>query len=248
MIPIPPYSEQSRIASNLDEIFEGINSAAANANKNLACARELFNNYLNSLFIQKGEGWVNKNLGDICENLDSKRVPITKSERVSGNTPYYGASGIVDYVSGYLFNENVLLISEDGANLLARTYPIAFSVTGKSWVNNHAHVVRFSCLETQKIVEFYLNYISLAPYVSGMAQPKLNQKSLNAIAIPVPPMTEQVRIIETVETLQSGVERLEAIYREKLNALACLREAVLHKALAGELTSQSVKTAHEAAE
>ena len=71
--------------------------------------------------------WETKKLGDICENLDSKRVPITKSKRVSGDIPYYGASGVVDYVADYIFDEDLLLVSEDGANLLARTYPIAFS-------------------------------------------------------------------------------------------------------------------------
>ena len=186
-IPLPPLAEQRRIVAILNEASAGIDTAVTNAEKNLSSARELFDSYLNSVFIQKGEGWTDKKFGDLCENLDSRRIPITKSDRLKGQIPYYGASGIVDYVSGHLFDEDILLISEDGANLLARTYPISFSVRGKSWVNNHAHVVRFNRFETQKIVEFYLNSISLAAYVSGMAQPKLNQKSLNAIPVPVPP-------------------------------------------------------------
>ena len=129
--------------------------------------------------------WVNKSLNEICENLDSKRVPITKSKRISGRIPYYGASGIVNYVDGYLFNEDLLLVSEDGANLLARTYPIAFSISGKTWVNNHAHVLKFEKTEKRNYVEYYLNSISLKPYVSGMAQPKLNQKSLNNIQVTI---------------------------------------------------------------
>jgi type I restriction enzyme S subunit len=247
-ISFPPLPEQKRIVAILDEAFEGIDTAVANTEKNLANARELFDSYIKSVFAKRGEGWAEKNIGAICENLDSRRVPITKSERVKGEIPYYGASGIVDYVSGHLFDEDILLISEDGANLIARTYPIAFSVVGKSWVNNHAHVVRFSRLETQKIVELYLNSISLAPYVSGMAQPKLNQKSLNAIAIPVPPIAEQARIVETAEMLRAGVKRLEAIDREKLVALANLRQAILRKAFAGELTEQPDKALREAAE
>jgi type I restriction enzyme S subunit len=105
---------------------------------------------------------------------------------VAGDIPYYGASGVVDHVADYLFDEDLLLISEDGANLLARTYPIAFSISGKSWVNNHAHVLRFNDPDTQEFVRLYLNSISLEPYVSGMAQPKLNQKQLNRIPIPFP--------------------------------------------------------------
>ncbi len=247
-IHIPSPAEQARVVAILDEAFEGIDAAVANTKKNLANARELFESYLNSVFSQKGREWVRKRLDDIGENLDSRRVPVTKSKRVIGDIPYYGASGIVDYVSGHLFDEDILLISEDGANLLARTYPIAFSVSGKSWVNNHAHVVRFNHPKTQKIVELYLNSISLAPYVSGMAQPKLNQKSLNSIPVPVPPMAEQVRVVETAEALQASVERLEEVYREKLDALAELKQSILRKAFAGELTARSPNALREAAE
>ncbi|WP_244913298.1 PDDEXK nuclease domain-containing protein [Phormidesmis priestleyi] len=151
--------------------------------------------------------WETKNLGDICENLDSKRVPVTQSSRKAGIIPYYGASGIVDYVADYIFDEDLLLVSEDGANLLARTYPIAFSIRGKAWVNNHAHVLRFAERTTQSFVEYYLNSISLEPYVSGMAQPKLNQKSLNSINILIPPIPEQKRIVAIVDQAFEGIDR-----------------------------------------
>jgi type I restriction enzyme S subunit len=153
------------------------------------------------------KGWEVKTLNEISENLDSKRVPITKSVRAEGSIPYYGASGIVDYVADYLFNESLLCISEDGANLLARTYPIAFSIAGKTWVNNHAHVLRFKNPTTQKFVEMYLNSIKLDDFVSGMAQPKLNQKMLNKIRIPLPPLPEQQRIVSILDKCFSAIER-----------------------------------------
>ena len=149
-------------------------------------------------------------LGDICENLDSKRKPVTKSDRNKGQYPYYGASGIVDYVGNYLFDERLLLISEDGANLLARSTPIAFSISGKVWVNNHAHVLRFSDMATQKFVEYYLNSVSIAIYVTGAAQPKLNQEALNSIEIPLPPLEEQRRIVAEIEGFQNEITRLES--------------------------------------
>ncbi|MBF2006341.1 MAG: restriction endonuclease subunit S [Chlorogloeopsis fritschii C42_A2020_084] len=152
-------------------------------------------------------GWEIKYLDKLCENLDSKRVPITKFSRKSGNIPYYGASGIVDYVDNYIFDEDLLLVSEDGANLLARSYPIAFSITGKTWVNNNAHVLRFKEKITQSFIEYYLNSISLEPYVSGMAQPKLNQKSLNSIPIPFPPLPEQRRIVAILDEAFEGIDR-----------------------------------------
>ena len=149
-------------------------------------------------------------LGDICENLDSKRKPVTKSDRNKGQYPYYGASGVVDYVDNYLFDEDLLLVSEDGANLLARSTPIAFSVSGKVWVNNHAHVLRFPEMATQRFVEYYLNSVSIANYVTGAAQPKLNQESLNSIEIPLPPLEEQRRIVAEIEGYQKEIVRMES--------------------------------------
>ena len=150
---------------------------------------------------------------------DGKRVPITKSDRTIGQYPYYGASGIVDYVSDYIFDEDLLLVSEDGANLLARVTPIAFSVSGKIWVNNHAHVLRFNNLETQKYIEFYLNSINLENYITGSAQPKLNQQALNTIKIPLPSQDNQKAIVAQIEKEQQLVnanKELIQIYERKI--------------------------------
>lgn len=235
----PPLSEQKRIVAILDEAFAAIDQAIANTEKNLASARELFESTLNTIFTQKGEGWEDMTFGQICENLDSKRIPITKSQRASGEIPYYGASGVVDHVADFIFNEDLLLVSEDGANLLARTYPIAFSISGKTWVNNHAHVLRFEKIQSQKFVEYYLNSISLAPYVSGMAQPKLNQKSLNSIPVPFPPAKEQEKIVEKLDILRNEIEILENIYQQKLASLNELKQSLLQKAFSGELTTDT---------
>lgn len=180
-IPVPPLTEQKQIVQLLDKAFANIDRARANIERNIHNARELFQSKLNDIFSQQGEGWEEKKLGEVCENLDRQRIPITKSKRVSGEIPYYGASGVVDHVNEFIFDEDLLLVSEDGANLLTRTYPIAFSISGKTWVNNHAHVLRFSNMATQKFVEYYLNSIKLDEFISGMAQPKLNQRKLNSI-------------------------------------------------------------------
>lgn len=125
-------------------------------------------------------------LPELGENLDNKRIPITGGNRKAGEYPYYGASGIVDYVADYIFDDDLLLISEDGANLVARVTPIAFSSTGKVWINNHAHVIKFKSMAMQCYVENLLNMMDISPYVTGTAQPKLNQAKLNSIPIPVP--------------------------------------------------------------
>jgi len=228
--------EQQRIVSILDECFAAIDKAKANAEQNLKNAKELFESYLQGVF--ENRDWETRTINQVSENLDSKRVPITKSKRKSGDVPYYGASGIVDYVAEHLFDEDLLCISEDGANLLARTYPIAFSISGKTWVNNHAHVLRFSNQITQKFVEIYINSIKIDDFVSGMAQPKLNQAMLNKIPVPFPTLQEQQAIVRQLDALRSETQKLEAVYQKKINDLEELKKSILQKAFAGELTAE----------
>ncbi len=248
-IPIPPLEEQQQIVQILDQAFAKIDQAIANLKQNIQNAEDLFQSKLNQIFSQQGEGgvqslpkgWEEKKLGEVCENLDRKRVPITKSKRESGEIPYYGASGIVDYVKDYLFDEELLLVSEDGANLLARTYPIAFSISGKTWVNNHAHVLRFKDQIDQKFIELYLNSISLEPYVSGMAQPKLNQKKLNSIKVPDVSKKEKEIIVKNILLVKENTNSLIEKYESKLKNLEELKKSLLEKAFSGELTSKGVE-------
>lgn len=135
----------------------------------------------------------------ISQNCDNQRKPVTSENRIAGEYPYYGASGIVDHVNDYIFDGDYLLVSEDGANLLARSTPIAFSISGKNWVNNHVHVLYFESYATRKYVEFHLNSIDLSPWISGGAQPKLNQKNLNKIEIPLPSLEKQARIVAILD-------------------------------------------------
>ena len=163
--------------------------------------------------------WEMVELGGLYKNLDGKRKPVTKSFRTKGVYPYYGASGIVDYVEDYIYDEELLLVSEDGANLLARSTPIAFSVNGKIWVNNHAHVLKFKNRDTQRYIEIYLNSIDISMYVTGAAQPKLNQQNLNRISIPLPSINEQADIVKRIDLelqLVSTSEQLIIIFEQKI--------------------------------
>jgi type I restriction enzyme S subunit len=172
-------------------------------------------------------GWQIRTLDQISTNLDSRRVPITKNIRSSGEYPYYGASGIVDYVDDYIFDEDALLISEDGANLLARSTPIAFPASGKYWVNNHAHILKFDTPITQRFVELYLESIPLDEYITGAAQPKLNQRALNSIPIPVPPLPEQQRIIGILDEALDGIAVAKANAEKNLQNARALFECHL---------------------
>src|SRR5690606_37536378 len=112
--------------------------------------------------------------------------------------PYYGASGIIDYVNDYLFDDELILLGEDGANILSRATPLAFMVEGKVWVNNHAHVLKTRDGYDRKFVTEYLESIKYDKYNTGTAQPKLNKEVCLSIPIVVPPLSEQKRIAEVL--------------------------------------------------
>lgn len=227
-------SEQRRIVAILDETFAGIATVKANTEKNLRNAREVFEGYRRSAFHNRS--WKVASLDSIATNLDSRRIPIAKSDRKAGSYPYYGASGIVDYVADYIFEGDALLVSEDGANLLARSTPIAFSVSGKYWVNNHAHILQFDDMQTQRFIEFYLESIPLDDYVTGAAQPKLTQKALNSIPIPLPPTSkEREKVVAKIEALQAETRHLESLATRKLAALDELKQSLLQRAFSGQL-------------
>ncbi|EKQ6494283.1 TPA: restriction endonuclease subunit S [Klebsiella pneumoniae] len=199
-IPCPNNPEKSlAIQSAIVRILDKFTELTAELTAELNMRKKQYNYYRDQL-LSFDEGEVEwKMLGDLGENLDSKRKPITSGLREAGSIPYYGASGIVDYVKDYIFDGDFLLISEDGANLLARNTPIAFSISGKSWVNNHAHVIKFDSYAERRYVEYYLNSIDLAPYISGAAQPKLNKKNLESIRIPNPSPEDKERIVSILD-------------------------------------------------
>ena len=234
-IPIPSLAEQERIVEILDREFERIDALKANAEQNLQHAKDLFQSALKQE-LQPKEGWETKTISEISENLDYKRVPVTKKDRKEGVYPYYGASGIVDYVDGYLFDEDLLLVSEDGANLLARSTPIAFSVSGKIWVNNHAHILRFANIELQKFVEYFFANYDISKYVTGAAQPKFNQKALNNIVVSYPTdIVEQRKVVSCLDKLKGHCTALEENYKKTIVLCDDMKQALLRKAFNGEL-------------
>jgi type I restriction enzyme S subunit len=144
-------------------------------------------------------GWEIKPLGELCDILDSKRKPVTKSDRVPGPYPYYGATGIQDFVADFIFDEPLVLVGEDGAKWESGE-STAFPVQGKYWVNNHAHVVRpFRDRLLDNWLIYFLNHSDLNEYVSGLTVPKLNQGSLREIRIPLAPIEEQRRIVTLLD-------------------------------------------------
>jgi len=223
---VPLLEEQRRVVSRLDAAFEKIDRAIELTEKNMAHAKGLYTSARNKA-IQELAGDEYKFINDIGTNLDSKRIPITKNRRKSGPYPYYGASGIVDYVSEYIFDQESLLISEDGANILARSTPIAFVASGRYWVNNHAHIYAFPSSVTLKYIEYYLENTDLKPFVTGAAQPKLSQGNLNKIPIFIPFMVTQEKIVYVISQTKEASETLCVLYEDKLNHLKSLKQSML---------------------
>lgn len=188
--------------------------------------------------------WVWCRFGEIVINRDADRIPVSKAERAKRDKiyDYYGASGIIDKIDDYLFNEDLLLIGEDGANLLNRSTPIAFIASGKYWVNNHAHVLQMYPNIDIHYLCYFINAINLSDYVTGTAQPKMNQQKMNSIVVPLPPLNEQKRIVNQIEKLlprcdelaktENSLQELERSFPQKL------RDSLLQSAIQGKLTTR----------
>ncbi len=151
--------------------------------------------------------WEEKRLEDVVEFLDEKRKPLEAGKRVAGKYPYYGASGIIDYVEDYIFDEELILLSEDGANILDRNYRVCFLAKGKYWVNNHAHVMKAKKGNLNYFICEELETFDYRKYNSGGAQPKLNQASCRSIVVKIPSLSEQQKIADFLSALDTVIQK-----------------------------------------
>ena len=166
--------------------------------------------------------WPIAKLGDLTVNLDTKRKPVKGPDRKPGPYPYYGASGIVDYVDGYIFDGEHLLIAEDGENLRTRQTPIAFRACGKFWVNNHAHIVVGNERASTRYLEYALLASDITSYLTGAVMPKLTQGNMNLIEIPCPPRYVQDQIVGVLGSLDDRITLL----RETNTTLEAIAQAL----------------------
>jgi len=187
------------------------------------------------------ESWQWVRLGDYVINRDGERVPIASTIRSKQSNKiydYYGAAGAIDKVDNYIFDERLLLIGEDGANLLSRTKDNAFFADGKYWVNNHAHVLDSSDKFLLEFVALYINTIPLDDYITGSAQPKLSQDNLNNIHLPIPPIEEQRRILTMIESLMSIICEIRESKQQLSQSIALTKSKILDLAMQGKLVPQ----------
>lgn len=161
-------------------------------------------------------------LGDICEILDNKRVPITAKDREKGIYPYYGANGIQDYVSDYIFDDELVLLAEDGGNFGSKEKPIAYRVSGKCWVNNHAHVLKPKQGLDVDYLCYSLMFYDVSNLINGATRQKLTQTDMRKMEIPLPPLEEQYKITKTLDKVsdliakrKQQLEKLDLLVKSK---------------------------------
>ncbi len=201
------------------------------------------------------EGWVETTLGEVCDVLDSRRVPVNAKERAGrpGPVPYFGATGQVGWIDRPLFNEELLLLGEDGAPFLDTRKPKAYLIRGPAWVNNHAHVLRARTVTSNRFLLHALNWIDYRRFVSGTTRLKLTQAAMNVIPIPLPPLAEQGRIVAAIEEQFSRLDEAELLLKSARRRLTPMAAAVIDGATKGfasksigELIREPLRNGHSA--
>ncbi|EPC23279.1 Type I restriction-modification system, specificity subunit S [Lacticaseibacillus paracasei subsp. paracasei Lpp226] len=231
-IYIPTREEQQKIAG----FCEKLDNLITLHQRKLAKLKELKQGYLQKLFPRNGskfpqlrfagfaDAWEQRKVSELADRYDNLRVPITASERVAGETPYYGANGIQDYVESFTHNGEFVLVAEDGANDL-QNYPVQY-VDGKVWVNNHAHVLQAKEERVDnKFLTNALKHTNIEPYLVGGGRAKLNADVMMKINFKVPTLPEQVQIGKFFDNL----DHLITLHQRKLEKLQELKKGYLQK-------------------
>ncbi|KRK09513.1 specificity determinant HsdS [Lacticaseibacillus zeae DSM 20178 = KCTC 3804] len=231
-ISIPSMDEQQK----LGEFFTSIDNLITANQRKLDLLKEQKKGYLQKMFPKNGskfpqlrfadfaDAWEQRKVSELADRYDNLRVPITASERVAGETPYYGANGIQDYVEGFTHNGEFVLVAEDGANDL-QNYPVQY-VDGKVWVNNHAHVLQAKEERVDnKFLKNALKHTNIEPYLVGGGRAKLNADVMMKINFKVPTLPEQVQIGKFFDNL----DHLITLHQRKLEKLQELKKGYLQK-------------------
>ena len=237
---LPPISEQNAIASYLDTVTSKIDVAISQQQKMIDLLNERKQIIINNA-VTKGldpnvkmkdsgvdwigeipEGWEVMQYRYLFYNLDKLRMPITADKR-SRNNPqydYYGASGVIDKIDFYNVDDKVLLIGEDGANLLMRNLPLIYKAEGKFWVNNHAHILK-PIRDDYDFMAYVMEAADYTLYITGSAQPKLSQANLNCVKLPIPPLEEQKSI---VDYLSKRTRKIDVAIEDANKMISLLQE------------------------
>jgi type I restriction enzyme, S subunit len=253
-IPLPTLNEQRRIAAYLDKTCAAIDTAIEKKQKQLETLNALRKSIIHKAVTcglddsvelkesgiawapLKPAHWKTCRVKDILDFFNTVRIPLSADIRglmTDRIYDYYGASGVIDKVEGYLFDGTYILIAEDGANLLARNSPLAFLATGKFWVNNHAHILK-PRFDNIRYFVYLLESLDYSLYITGAAQPKLTKENLGKYKIIVPPKTEQDLITDYLEAKTAELKKLNENIENQIAALQQYRKSLIHECVTGK--------------
>ncbi|EPO2591021.1 restriction endonuclease subunit S [Escherichia albertii] len=242
-LPIPPLAEQKIIAEKLDTLLAQVDSTKAR----LEQIPQILKRFRQAVYQYACSGRILDKVNPKITQLETlvsihngARKPVSSvvREGIKGIYPYYGATGIVDYLNDFTHEGRFLLVGEDGANLLSKSKKLAYIINGKSWVNNHAHVLKEKDNHLLDFIQIAINSLDISQWVSGSAQPKLTKKSLLTLPIPVFTLEEQTIIVRRVEQLFAYADTIEKQVNNALARVNNLTQSILAKAFHGELTAQ----------
>ena len=235
VVSVPDINEQKKIGTcfhNLDSLIDLYRCRLDELN-------ELKKGLLQKMFPRKGknvpelrfpgftEPWKRHNLGEIVSFMDAQRKPLEESDRAKGQYPYYGASGIVDYVADYIFDEELILLGEDGSNIIYRNFPVCFLASGKYWVNNHVHVLKAEPNMDNNFICISLEKKDYSRYSTGIGMPKLTQNACSKIPVMCPSYLEQKKIGDHFRNIANLIK----LYQRKLEEMNELKKGLLQQML-----------------
>ncbi|WP_084208399.1 restriction endonuclease subunit S [Cobetia marina] len=243
IVPIPPLAEQREIADRLDTLLAQVDTLKGRLDALPGILKRFRQSVLAAAMSGSLIGKSSLSSSPLIEFVNihnGARRPISSTKRkdIQGNIPYYGATGIVDHLNGHTHAGRYLLVGEDGANLLSKSKDLAFIITGKSWINNHAHVLQEKEGVSLDFIRLSINSLDLSPWVTGSAQPKLTKKSLVKLPIPKLDLKEQTEIVRKVEQLFAFADQVEQRVKEAQGRVNNLTQSILAKAFRGELTAE----------
>ena len=234
-VPLPSLEKQRAVVAKLDSAFTEVDLLEENLSLSVEKVNQLLQSILNSEYSLDGIHL--EPLERLVDILDNQRIPINATERLArvGDIQYYGATGQVGTIDKALFNETLILLGEDGVPFFNPTKHKAYEISGPSWVNNHAHVLRAkSEIVIQRYLLHFLNVFNYTGYVNGATRLKLTQADMKRIPVPLPPLEKQAAIVEKIDETFGEIELLkEQIEMEKDHATA-LRQSLLSSAFSQE--------------
>jgi type I restriction enzyme S subunit len=259
---VPPLPEQKRIVAILDEVFEGIDRAITNTEKNLANSRELFESYLNAIFTHKGDGWKEKKLGDVCKKVEygssakslvEGEIPVLRMGNIqNGAIDWSNLVYTIDKeeINKYSLKRNDVLFNRTNSDEHVGKTAIYKGEMPAIFAGYLIRIHRKEELIDADFLNFYLNSYTAREYGKSIMSRSVNQANINGTKlkgypISLPSLSIQKQIVENLSLLRTETQRLETIYRQKIAALKELKQSILQKAFTGELTADTPKAAKE---